>query len=113
MSEDQPESTTSWAASAPATALAAPRASWKLWVGRVVALLGVAAFTGLGIVRTDQSMDLPWGGNDRYGFYQNGLPVQWVCPDGHDHWSLPFWMGAAAFAVPAAIWWLVYPRRRG
>lgn len=82
-----------------------------IWLLRIVGVLGVVAFTGLGLFWIDRSVDLPWpDGNERYGFYGNGWPKTWVCADGHDHRSLPFWFGGLACALFAAPFWLMWPR---
>jgi hypothetical protein len=108
----EPEADT-WARSLPRSELARPKASKKLWVARVAGVLGICLFTVMGIT-WEPSWDLPWhgsSGNERYGFFRNGLPRIWTCDDGHDHYSLPFWAGAVACAVPTALWWLVWPRK--
>lgn len=109
-----PPSTHAWEAGGPASA---PRLepSKKLWAARIIGLLAVAAFSVLGALSVDRSLDLPWDGwtgNERVGFYGNTTPTRWVCGDGHDHYSAPFWSGAVVFALPTALFWLVWPRRR-
>jgi hypothetical protein len=103
-----------WATSLPRSQLARPKASKKLLAARAIGLAAVIAFTFLGLT-SPSSLDVPWdgpSGNERFGFYQNGLPTRWICDEGHEHYSLPFWAGAVACAVPTALWWLVWPRKR-
>lgn len=98
----------------PSSVLFRPKPSKKLWVARALGLTLVAAFSVLGAVWSDRSMDLPWGSDDnaRVGFYGNTLPTHWVCSEGHAHYSAPFWAGALFFAIPTALLWFAWPRRR-
>lgn len=72
-----------------------------LLAAAIVTMLGGVAFTVMGFVRTT-SMDVPWG-NLRIGFYQNGAPERWTCPQGHDHWSAPYWAGAVCLLLVSAL----------
>jgi hypothetical protein len=108
---EPPDSTTSWVGSIRSSRLGPVKPSWKLRIARWLGLCAIAAFTVLGVAYNERSMDLPWTGDSRYGFYGNGLPTHWICDDGHDHYSLPFWMGALVCAIPTALWWFVWPRR--
>jgi hypothetical protein len=102
-----------WEAAVPSSVLSRSKPSIKLRIARWLGLLCVLAFTVLGVIYVDKSMDLPWPeGPQRYGFYGNQLPTHWVCGDGHDHYSLPFWFGGLLCAIPTALWWLVWPRKK-
>ena len=72
-----------------------------LFVPAVAALIGAVAFGVWGILRTS-SLDVPWG-NVRVGFYENGWPQRWVCAQGHDHWSAPYWSGAVMLLALSAL----------
>lgn len=108
--DDEPQSQAGWAASLPGSMLR-PRARWWLWILRISGTLAAITLTVLGPLHTS-SLDLPLTGTTRYGLYGNQLPVEWVCPDGHTHRSLPFWMGALIVAVPTVAFWLLLPRPR-
>jgi hypothetical protein len=114
---DPPDSSTSWVDSIRSSRLAPQRPSWKLRILRWLGLLAIIGCTIVGMIRVaeDRSLDLPWDGptgKERYGLYGNGLPQHWVCGDGHDHYSLPYWMLSLACAVPTALFWFVWPRKR-
>jgi hypothetical protein len=65
----------------------------------------------MGITRT-RSLDVPLPNNVRLGFFENGWPKRWVCSDGHDHWSFPYWSGAIGFAAVAVVFWSGWRRHR-
>jgi hypothetical protein len=59
----------------------------------------------------ERSLDVPWD-NLRLGFFGNRLPAVWVCDSGHQHYSIPFWLGAVLVAIPTALLWLTGARPR-
>ena len=81
-----------------------------LLAAAIITTIGGIAFGVVGILRTS-SMDVPWG-NMRIGFYENGWPERWVCPQGHDHWSAPYWSGAVMLLLVSAILWRAWQVRR-
>jgi hypothetical protein len=82
-----------------------------VWTLRIVGTLGAIALAAMGPYR-ERSLDLPLPHELRVGLFKNGGPLHWTCPEGHDHWSIPFWMGALLVAIPTFALWLVSPKKR-
>lgn len=52
-----------------------------------------------------RSLDLDPGlgeGSPHLGFHGQRLPEAWVCAEGHQHYSIPFWMGGVTLTLAAA-----------
>jgi hypothetical protein len=83
--------------------------AWVL-VARLVAAglgLGGPILFAVGLTRGHRSMDLHTDGPIRVGLLGNGLlPVHWICHEGHDHYSVPFWLAALGLSVSGVLlWW--------
>lgn len=84
----------------------------RIWlIVAVVLSLGTPVFGVAGFLRT-MSMDVPLPNNVRLGFFGNGWPVRWTCPEGHDHWSVPYWFGTLGLILFTALAWRAWARRR-
>ncbi len=97
----------------PELAPARPRPIVKrIWLVLAIGLsVGAPVFGVLGFTRT-MSMDIPLPNNVRLGFFGNQWPVRWTCPEGHDHWSLPYWFGTLSLALMTTLAWRAWARRR-
>jgi hypothetical protein len=85
---------------------------WVFLALAIVLSLNTVGFE-INALITERSMDVPIPNSEvRPGFYQNGWPVHWTCSAGHDHWSLPYWMGTLALAGLTALAWRAWFRRR-
>jgi drug/metabolite transporter (DMT)-like permease len=84
--------------------------AWVHALGVVLVLTGPVLFT-IGLSWGDRSMDLPLSGNVRPGLRGFGMPTRWVCADGHDHWSAPFWLGAVLVSLTGGGAWSLLARR--
>jgi hypothetical protein len=76
-----------------------------------VALLAFAVHGGWSLAR-GSSMDLISEANLRVGFYGASWFSHWSCPDGHDHWSAPYWLGILLLAPPTGLFWYGWSQRR-
>jgi hypothetical protein len=110
-----PPSNETW--SVPASTVRPPP-TWRrraraivVWTLRVVGTLAAVTLAAMGPFR-QRSLDLPLPHDVRVGLFRNGAPVHWTCDEGHDHWSIPFWMGALLVAVPTSALWLVAADKR-
>ena len=74
------------------------RRKWLLAAAMVVCAGLAVMLLVMGFLRT-RSLDVPLPRNIHLGFFLNSWPVRWTCPDGHDHWSMPFWSGALGMSV--------------
>ena len=113
ISEEPPSSLSGAAVSAPQPSVTTP-SRWRvrlLLVVVIVITVGTIVFGVMGFVR-DSSFDLPLPHDIRLGFHQNGWPLRWTCPVGHDHWSLPYWSGTLAFSLFTLWIWRAYLRVR-
>jgi hypothetical protein len=114
--ENEPQSldASAWSVAAPSSILSRPRKA--VLVLRALAAVLVLAGPALSITGQlwgDRSMDLPWGDQVRVGLYRNGLPVHWVCGEGHDHYSAPFWLASVALSSGGLlVWWLSGRRKK-
>ena len=83
----------------------------RFWfVIAIVLSMGTPVFGVAGFIRT-MSMDVPLPNNVRLGFFGNSWPVRWTCPEGHDHWSVPYWFGTLSLALMTALAWRAWARR--
>jgi hypothetical protein len=113
--EDEPPSldASAWSVAAPPTVSKHRKAVLVLRVLAAVLVLAGPALSITGQLWGDRSMDLPWGDQVRVGLYRNGLPVHWVCGDGHDHFSAPFWLASVAISSGGLlVWWLSGRRKK-
>jgi hypothetical protein len=103
----------SWSVPASGTVDARKRARpWVHAVGLLLLLSGPVLFT-IGLSWGDRSMDFPIPGSVRPGLYGFAMPKHWVCSDGHDHYSAPFWLGAiVASGLGGGAWGLLARRFR-
>lgn len=111
---DPPSSLQALALSVPNPSLRPrPTLAMRAWFwGSIALTLGTLVFGVAGVVRI-ASLDVPLPHNVRLGFFGNGLPLRWTCPQGHDHWSLPYWMGTLVLVVVTGLMWRAwYVRRR-
>jgi len=77
-----------------------------------IALVGSVLFmvdAGLRL-RADQSMDVPLPENRRVGFYGLGGARRWVCGEGHEHLSAPYWVGALGAVGVTGLCFTAYRR---
>lgn len=77
----------------------APVKRWKVIVAFVAAVLALLASIAFFLdatrrLREDRSMDVPFPGNRRVGFFGMDGFKDWVCNEGHEHLSAPYWTGA-------------------
>lgn len=113
--DEGPHSNETW--SVPASSVHAPTPLRRrvraivVWTLRVVGTIGAIALAAMGPYR-DRSLDLPLPHDVRVGLFGNGAPMHWTCDEGHDHWSIPFWMGALLVAVPTIVLWFVAAKKR-
>jgi hypothetical protein len=99
-----------WVAEVGSTARAevrrAPR--WRR-ILRAIGLLGAGGLAMVGFFR-ERSLDLALDGElPHFGLHGQQLPHAWICPEGHQHYSIPYWMGGLLVALPAAALGLVRP----
>jgi hypothetical protein len=69
----------------------------------VIGLVAAVAVTVFGFF-WKRSLDLDLGlgeGSPHLGFHGQRLPEAWVCAEGHQHYSIPFWMGGVILALAA------------
>lgn len=87
----------------------------RAWLGAAilvsVLLLGFAVHGGWSLAR-DRSMDLVAQNDVHVGFYGASWFAHWICSDGHDHWSAPYWFGILLLAPPTGLFWYGWSRRR-
>jgi hypothetical protein len=106
-SEPQSLDASAWSVAAPSIVSRPRKAILVLRALAVVLVLAGPALSITGQLWGDRSMDLPWGDQVRVGLYRNGLPVHWLCGEGHDHYSAPFWLASVALSSGGLlIWWL-------
>lgn len=91
-----------------------PPRRWLRWPLLVLAVLGTLWTVAFEVraLTSDRSLDAPFFGNVRPGFFGNGWPVRWTCPEGHDHWSLPYWSGTLVMTGLSVLLWRAWWRRR-
>jgi hypothetical protein len=110
-----PQSNETW--SVPASSVRRPSTSRQrlraiaLWTSRVVGTIGAIVLAAMGPFR-ERSLDLPLPHDVRVGLFRNGAPMHWTCDEGHDHWSIPFWMGSLLVAAPTFALWLVATKKK-
>lgn len=83
---------------------------FRLWAAVLLTLV-TPPFAILGVLR-QASLDVPLPGNVRAGFFENDWPKRWTCAQGHDHWSLPYWMGTVVLVLVCGVAWRVWFVRR-
>lgn len=104
--EPEPPSEADGSATWVASVRSTPRADLRrtprwLLVLQGLGLLAAAALATLGFFR-ERSLDLDLDLGDHsphLGLHGQRLPTAWICPDGHQHYSLPYWMGGLLIAL--------------
>jgi hypothetical protein len=84
------------------------------WIARILRGIGLVAAGGLTVFgffwkrSLDLDLDLGLGeASPHLGFHGQRLPESWVCSEGHQHYSIPFWMGGLILALAAvALGWI-------
>ena len=108
-----PASDGTWSIPTSAPRTVARKRRWlrpvAVWTARVIGTLATIGFALMGWLRST-SLDVPFPGNRRIGFYQNTAPQHWICSELHEHWSLPYWMGSVMVGVPTVVVWLTAAR---
>jgi hypothetical protein len=97
------EGSASWVASvrSPARAEVRPTRRW-LRALQLLGFLGAAGLATLGFFR-ERSLDVDLGdASPHFGLHGQRLPTAWICPEGHQHYSLPYWMGGLLVALGVA-----------
>lgn len=92
-----------WVASVRSTGRAEVRRAPRwLRILRAMGFLAAGVLAMVGFFR-ERSLDLDLGDDSPHlGFHGQQLPQAWICPEGHQHYSIPFWMGGLLIALTAA-----------